>query len=126
MKPFNLEEAKAGKTVCTRDGKPVRIICYDAKYKNTPIIALIDLNYEELIMAYTNEGKWSFASDNDTNYDLFMVGEKREGWINLYRGYTFSSCTSVDTEVYPTEQDAKIHIEANQDYLATVKIEWEE
>lgn len=25
-KPFNLEEAKAGKSVCTRDGQEVRII----------------------------------------------------------------------------------------------------
>ena len=31
MKEFNLEQAKAGKPVCRRDGKKARIICYDAK-----------------------------------------------------------------------------------------------
>ena len=31
MKPFNLEEAKAGAPVCTRDGKDVVIIDYNYK-----------------------------------------------------------------------------------------------
>lgn len=31
MKPFDLELAKAGHPVQTRDGRPVRIICYDRK-----------------------------------------------------------------------------------------------
>lgn len=29
MKPFNLEEAKAGKPVCTRDGRRVEIISFE-------------------------------------------------------------------------------------------------
>lgn len=28
-KPFNLEEAKAGRPVCTRNGQEVRIICFN-------------------------------------------------------------------------------------------------
>lgn len=32
MKPFNLEEAKAGKPVCNREGNDVRIICFDKMY----------------------------------------------------------------------------------------------
>lgn len=31
MKPFNLEEVKAGKSVCNRDGNDVRIICFDKR-----------------------------------------------------------------------------------------------
>lgn len=31
-KPFNLEEAKAGKLVVTRDGRPVKIVCFDRAY----------------------------------------------------------------------------------------------
>lgn len=30
-KPFNLEEAKAGKPVCTRGGHKAKIICFDAR-----------------------------------------------------------------------------------------------
>lgn len=40
MKPFNLEEAKAGKPVCTRDGRDARIICFN---DNNPLIKIIAL-----------------------------------------------------------------------------------
>lgn len=40
-KPFDLEQAKAGKPVCTRDGHKARIICFDAKLENYSIIALV-------------------------------------------------------------------------------------
>ena len=31
MREFSMEEAKAGKAVCTRDGRRVRILCFDLK-----------------------------------------------------------------------------------------------
>ena len=37
LKPFDFEAAKAGKPVCTRDGRKVRIICFDAKRKDGKI-----------------------------------------------------------------------------------------
>lgn len=43
MKPFDIELAKAGHRVCTRDGKPARIICFDRRSVNgCSIVALID------------------------------------------------------------------------------------
>ena len=42
FKPFDLEQAKAGKPVCTRDGRKARIICFDTKtLGDYPIIALV-------------------------------------------------------------------------------------
>ena len=40
LKTFSLEAAKAGKPVCTRSGKKVRIVCFD-KVGAYPIIALV-------------------------------------------------------------------------------------
>lgn len=40
MKRFNLEAAKTGKPICTRDGKSARIICWDMK-GIYPIVALV-------------------------------------------------------------------------------------
>jgi hypothetical protein len=40
MKPFNLEEAKAGKPVCTRDGKRVEIISFENPNSVYPILAI--------------------------------------------------------------------------------------
>jgi hypothetical protein len=31
IKPFDLEAAKNGAPVCTRDGRDVRIVCFDTK-----------------------------------------------------------------------------------------------
>lgn len=31
LKPFDLEAAKQGKPVCTRDGRKARIVCFDLK-----------------------------------------------------------------------------------------------
>ncbi len=41
MKPFNLEEAKAGKPVCTRDGRRVEIISFENPSDNYPILAKV-------------------------------------------------------------------------------------
>jgi hypothetical protein len=40
MKPFNIEEAKAGKPVCTRDGRKAYIVCFN---DNNPLIKIIAL-----------------------------------------------------------------------------------
>ena len=63
MRPFNLEEAKAGKSVCTKDGKDVRIICFDRKnIINCPIVALISKSSYEDVKLYSLEGE-GFDSD---------------------------------------------------------------
>lgn len=41
MKPFDLEKAKAGAPLCTREGFRARIICFDADNDRFPIVALI-------------------------------------------------------------------------------------
>ena len=61
-KPFNLEEAKAGKSVCTRDGRKARIIYFDAKIlSDYPIIALIenaDNSIYETVYSFSNKGEY--------------------------------------------------------------------
>ena len=53
LKPFDLEAAKAGKPVCTRDGRKARIICFNAK-RDAPIIALVTTNYgKEIAFDYS-------------------------------------------------------------------------
>lgn len=80
MKPFNLKQAQAGAQVCTRDKRPVRILCYD-KIGGFPIIALV-LNTvkgktEELLEFYTLTGKYFAERIAEDRKDLFMA-EKGE------------------------------------------------
>lgn len=57
LKPFDLEAAKAGKPVCTRDGRKARIICFDAKC-NKPIVALIYDCNKETVFQYLESGRF--------------------------------------------------------------------
>lgn len=124
LKPFNLEAAKAGKPVCTRDGRLVRIVCWDSKQVGYPIIGLIkDEMCGELPARYTKQGE--SIPGISTDDDLFMAPEKKEGWINLYKDLPYLH-TIVDFEVYDTEQEAKDNIDEKDQYITTIKIEWEE
>ena len=126
MKPFNLEQAKAGAPVCTRDGQPVRIVCYDLKeYKNYPILALVESPVGvESTVSYALNGHHSL--DSDTGIDLMMASVKREGWVNLYTCHSGATVTD-QCALYPSEKEARSQIlKDNGVYVATVKIEWEE
>ena len=75
MKPFNLEEAKQGKPICTRSGRRVRIICFDAR-NDQPIVALIedaDKRYE-IAYNYDLHGKWD--EYKETARDLMMAEDE--------------------------------------------------
>lgn len=73
MKPFNLEEVKAGKPVCTRDGRKARIVCWDKK-SEFPIIALVEEDEMERCINYTKEGYYNPDGAESKN-DLFMDSE---------------------------------------------------
>ena len=120
LKPFDLEAAKAGKPVCTRDGRKARIICFDAKC-NKPIVALIYDCNKETVLQYLENGR--FFVDQIDKYDLMMLPQKKEGWVNIY-----TSFDGVETgiDVYETEEIAKKNVDNSTSYLGTIKIEWEE
>ena len=123
LKEFDLEAAKAGKPVCTRDGRKARIICFDAKRKDEKnIIALIPSKeypeFEDLI-AYPNNGNYHGGHENDG--DLMMLTKKKEGWLNIYKDFEDRICC-----IYKTKEEALEKKETEDDYITTIKIEWEE
>ena len=121
LKPFNLQEAREGKPVCTRDGAKARIICFDAK-SDAPIIALITADDgTEITFDYLSDGTF-FNSENPDN-DLMMLPEKKEGWINIYKG------GKMDADyIYPTKADAveNMYPPMKDNYIDTIKVKWEE
>lgn len=124
MKPFNFDLAKQGKPVCTRDGRKARIVCFDAKDDNYPILALIDNTDYEDAEWYTADGKYCFDGESK-DYDLMMVSEHHEGWVNLYGVFNKIQTGAV---IYPTESEAVAHKGTCEgpDYITTVKVEWED
>lgn len=124
LKEFDLEKAKAGKPVCTRDGRKARIICFDRKgYNLFPIVALITNGDKESdIYTYRPNGTWD-NNGNESEKDLVMLPEKEEGWINI--------CNSLETyvgvKIYRTKEDAVNDAKGlTAKVIDTVKICWEE
>ena len=112
MKPFDLQKAKAGKPVCTRDGRKARVICFDRDW-DMHIVALVSDPLGESVHYYLSNGKADFDKQNDD--DLMMLPEKKEGWVNVYKDL-----------VYDTKDEAIRNIAPGTHFIDTIKVEWEE
>jgi hypothetical protein len=123
LKEFNLEEAKAGKPVCTRDGRKARIICFDRingdYYKIVACVTAFDGDFEEVLF-YGIDG-YIVDSQNPKDEDLMMLPQKKEGWINIYKDFEDTVCCA-----YLTKEDALKNRSIEDGYITTIKIKWEE
>lgn len=121
MKPFNLEEAKAGKPICNRDGNDVRIICFNKRsYRDYPIVALhTEGDIEEMLLHNINGKSQCFS-----RFDLFMKSQKREGWVNIYKDSNGTYKNSI--LIHLSKEDAIKERYLIDNYIDTVKVEWED
>ena len=130
LKPFDIQKAREGKPVCTRDGRKARIIYFDRKFiyegQNYCIVALInDGPYNETVYSYTEDG---LCNPNKIhNSDLMMLPEKKEGWVNVYRDCDGANITK-DDNIYSSREAAiaSAHVIDGNNYVTTTIIRWEE
>lgn len=129
LKPFDIQKAKEGKPVCTRDGRKARIICFD-KRGGCPIIALVEpfvVEYDcirEETYYYTTDG-CAIGENTESKDNLMMLPEKKEGWVNVYYDNDASSHRGCRA-IYDTKEQAVKYLASDKQHIATVKIEWEE
>ena len=118
LKPFNLEAAKAGKPVCTRDGRKVRILCFDRfccdEISTIVACVLSKDGKDENVIIYNSDG---FMADKQhpCDDDLMMLHEKRLGWAKVRK----------DINLYNTKEEADRKMVGNDEYV-TAKVCWEE
>ena len=126
MEQFSLEKylANPSRKVVTRNGRNVRIVCTDMKYKAYPILALEEIpdDNSEYVYAFTKDGNYEIG--DLSIHDLFFAPETHEGWINVYRysdgGHAYAGA------VYDSKEDAEKRKVIDENYVTTIKIEWEE
>ena len=119
MKPFDIQKAREGKPVCTRDRRKARIICFDLKNGEYPIVAAVENDSSEILFSYTTNGE--IADGIEFDKDLMMCPVKRTGYINIYDN------NRVCKQIFETEGEAKIAGNSTPGrYIKTIKIEWEE
>ena len=79
LKSFDIQKAREGKPVCTRDGLKARIICFDRK-DIKPIVALVTFidgtSVIEKAFYYFEDG-YHLSKNDKNNYDLMMLPEKK-------------------------------------------------
>lgn len=121
LKPLDIQKAREGYPVCTRDGRKARVLCYDFKQdEEYPILVAVEnKDGKECALLYSNDGisKMSKSSNNE----LVMFPIKRTGYINIYDN------DRVCKKIFETEEKAEIAANSTPDkYIKTIKIEWEE
>ena len=81
MKPFNLEAAKAGAPMVTRNGRPAKFIAHVAEaHPSQRLLVLIDGG----VYTKFESGKYAASPAHVSDNDLFMAPVKRTVWVNLY------------------------------------------
>ena len=120
MEQFNLEKylKNPARKVVTRDGRKVRILCTDFNNKTYPIVGEIQGNVTPEI--FTEEGL-VYKGGPDMN-DLFFAPEKHEGWINIFN----AGDENVGKIIFKSKEKAEEIGRFSPNYVATVRIEWEE
>lgn len=124
MKQFNLEEylANPERKVVTRDGRPVRIICTDCKVAQ-PIIGIVNEGRPHMIITSFWKNGRHISNSTKNDLDLFFVLEKHEGWMNLYK----RDFGLVQGDLVRNSEAAAKKIAArDEEYITTIKVEWEE
>lgn len=117
MKPFNLDEAIAGKSICTRKGLPARILDTNLKGSRCPIVVAVLSDDREYVRCYAKDGK--LFSSLETEDDLVMALKEHVGWINIY------TLRQTSGDIYSTKEEALSH-RSISDYVDTIQITWEE
>lgn len=79
MKPFDLEQALAGKPVVTRNGLPVPDVHLFGNASGKFCVGAV---IKGEVFLFTLEGKTSLSGESEL--DLLMSPEKRMVWLNIF------------------------------------------
>lgn len=101
MKPFDLEAAKRGEPIQTRDGRPVKFIAHVPEATESQQVVVLIGN--TVRARYPTGTFLDFEGDDD---DLFMAPLKRTVWVNVYYRRPCDWPGSLSTSAWDTKKDA--------------------
>ena len=122
LMPFDIEAAKTGAEVVTKEGAPVEILEYELRGCD-PIVGVIHSKNIDIVERFTAEGK----NKHDV-YDLYLQQVKCSGWINVV--FSAGEKRIIDEVVYDTPEEAQesrlLTIGCNNynRLIATIPISW--
>ena len=93
MKEFNLEAAKRGEPIQTRDGQSAKFIAHVPEAQEHQRMVVF---FDGAVWVVGESGNF-YQNKFASNHDLFMSPKKRTVWVNIY---------GTSATVYCSEQDA--------------------
>lgn len=97
MKPFDLEAAKAGAKIVTRNGKDVKFLLHLPDIEpDSRVVALVN----NIVHTYGENGKLYADSPYSSELDLFLSEEKKTIWINYYGPHSWSTHSTKELADY--------------------------
>lgn len=125
MKPFNLQDAIAGKPVITRAGRPAKYLCSPPELANQELKHIFMYQYHDDIWTastFTDEGKF-YPFSNTTNTDLMMAPEKHKVYCALVQ--VASRGVYVTTSADKETLQARLRETKYQKVFQTFELEYE-
>lgn len=122
MREFNLDLAKRGHKVVTKNGHSVRLLCFNKLMAGgvaNGVVALVkfDVHSQEVIMIFNWQGK---RDGKESCYNLCMAKTAREGWVAIYGDGRSSR------NIYESRKEAEATISTDTKIVDIVKVSWEE
>ena len=123
MKPFNLEEAKSGKPLVTRDGRSARYVaCVPDAREDSRLVVFVVGN--SCPTTYSEAGVYKGGNLFSTCADLFMAPVKRVVWVVAAKKPFATAYRCAWT--YENEDDALAQINRCDLYRGPYRLEIEE
>lgn len=120
LKPFDLEAAKRGEPMVTRNGRKATFVAHVAEcYEQYRLIVLVEGN-SSCIHCFENG---LFSRNDDSNDDLFMAPRKVTRWVNIRAG----DCAAFhyDTPERAREEQRRSGLSASEYLAIAVPVEIE-
>ena len=127
--PFDLEQAKAGKPIITRDGRKARILAFDLQDTRYPICAAVTVptpsgGTKESVCTYTLDGYYSVSHLSDYDLHMLVTQTMKTGYVNIYRDNYDDHAIVKYGRVYETEEEAIHHLDKTSRYLGTSPVQY--
>ena len=104
LRPFDLEKAKAGAKIQTKDGRDARIICYDKRNADGyHIVALVKaLDGDEILETYRRDGRHCRMSEEDFDLRIVEEVELHDKWRDrkddILKGYYIGASSEIKSD----------------------------
>jgi hypothetical protein len=112
LEKFNLEKALNGAKVVTRDGREVTQFTKFDTYEKFSLYGVVN----DEIQCWDIKGR--YCGEATPNIDLFIEGEVRRGWVNVYG----NGRDIITSGGYVTREDAVGNIREDYEYIKTIEI----